>query len=142
MARRAREKHARGVLAEGQYRLEDKEQGRDDGRERGVRRISGRSVTKESPHDESEIERRDVREISLADVVASSQSHSAMGTGLARKGKGAFDSFTPQPLQFLALGAADARAILMKGFPREHPALVRESVLAPLVVRSSHAAAR
>jgi hypothetical protein len=64
---------------------------RKEAGERGIRRLPRRSVTEERPHHESKIERGDVGDVTLADVVASAQSHAAMRACLARKGEGSLD---------------------------------------------------
>jgi hypothetical protein len=84
----ARGKCAKDVLTEArefQERDSQHPQRRDEGRERGIRRLSRRSVTKEGPHHEPEIERGDVGDVTLADVVAAPQSYAAMRARLARE---------------------------------------------------------
>ena len=68
--------------------LEHNPHRRDEGRERGVRRLARRSVTEERSHHKSEIERGEVGEIPLSDVLASAQSYAAVSAGLARESEG------------------------------------------------------
>lgn len=97
MLGRGREKHAKEGLEKADHLPKRDPEGdrkpREEAGERGIRRLAGRPVTEERPHHEPKIERGDVGDVTLTDVVASAQSHAAMRARLARKGEGSLDPF-------------------------------------------------